>query len=100
MIQISRDLNANVLYLGITDALVAETVQVNGRTLVNLASDGTVKGIEIIGHLRPQDLAEVLDLYGFEPADEAVLRALIAPESGTTSSSATVLLERRAPRGT
>jgi len=96
MIRISQDLNADALYLRATDAPVDSTAWIDDGTLVDLDADGGVVGIEALGPLRPWTFAEVLGRFEFGPDDEALLRALVEPACGGTSSMSATLVPGRA----
>lgn len=70
MIQQAYDLDANALYVRLTDRAVARTVQIDEGTLVDLDDSGAVVGIEVIQPERVWPLNEILDSYNI-PADQA-----------------------------
>jgi uncharacterized protein YuzE len=92
MIRSRFDLNADALYLAVTDEPVAEAVQLEHGALVDVTADGSVVGIEILSPTRCLPYAEILDRFEFAPDDEAVLRALAAPASGGTCSLVTLVI--------
>jgi uncharacterized protein YuzE len=75
MMRQSYDLDADALYIKLTDHEVARTMQVASGTLVGLDSDGRVVGIEVIQPQRLWPLAEILGRFPVSAAEAAELRA-------------------------
>lgn len=70
MIQQTFDLDANALYVRLSDQPVARTVQIDEGTLVDLDDKGAVVGIEVIQPQRTWPLGEILRRFQI-PADQA-----------------------------
>jgi uncharacterized protein YuzE len=75
MIRQSYDLDADALYIKLTDAKVARTIDIDSGTLVNLDADGRVVGIEVIQPQRAWPLPEILTRFPLLADTVAELRA-------------------------
>lgn len=70
--------DANALYIYISDHDVARTVEVDEGTLVDLADDGSVVGIEVIAPSTGWPIEAVLDQFGVSEADAQEIRRAFA----------------------
>lgn len=77
--RLDYDLDADALYIKVTDNPVARTVDVDTETLVDEDADGRLVGIEVISFRRLWPLTEILAQYEMTDADVAQLRALFRP---------------------
>jgi len=73
--RLKYDLDAGALYIGLADAAVARTAQIDEGTLVDLDKDGNVVGIEVTAVERPLPLGLILGSYAVPAHEEAQLRA-------------------------
>ena len=78
MIRIDHDLNTNAFYVHVTDLPVTRTEEVDSGTLVDLASDETVVGIEVVEASRPWPLSKILERFSFSESDADMLRAMFS----------------------
>jgi uncharacterized protein YuzE len=79
MISQTLDLDADALYIRLTDDEVTRTVQVDKGTLVDLDPAGAVVGIEIIQPARTWPLEEILGRFGVSEHDARELWAYFSP---------------------
>lgn len=75
MISQRYDLDAGALYVELADRQVAQTVEVDEGTLVDLDSAGDVVGIEVIEPARTWPLEEILGRFPVDARDAQELRA-------------------------
>lgn len=75
MIRQSYDLDANALYITVTDLPVTRTAEIDPGTLVDLDANGGIVGIEIIGPDRTWPVEDILARYHVVAEDAAQLRA-------------------------
>jgi uncharacterized protein YuzE len=75
MIRQSYDLDADALYIKLTDAKVVRSRDIDSGTLVNLDADGAIVGIEVIQPQRSWPLAEILARFPVPGGTAAQLRA-------------------------
>ena len=75
MIRQSYDLDANALYITVTDRPIARTAEIDPGTLVDLDGAEGIVGIEIINPDRCWPVDEILAKYSASPEDAAQLRA-------------------------
>ncbi len=75
MIRQSYDLDADALYIKLTDRKVTRTVEVDNGTLVNLDTSGSIVGIEVIQPQRAWPLGDILRRFGVSEDDAKHLRA-------------------------
>lgn len=78
------DLAANAMYIVLRDDAVASTVQIDAATLVDVASDGSVRGLEVLNPSRNW-LGAVLERFadGITAPDRAMLLALYGGDGAT-----------------
>jgi uncharacterized protein YuzE len=76
------DGEADALYLTFTDSPVSTTEQLDAGTLVDLDQHGRVVGIEVIRPERLWPAALVIERYGLDVADRAMLEALYPVQVG------------------
>jgi uncharacterized protein YuzE len=74
MIRQSYDLDADALYVKLTDQKVAHTAEVDEGTLVDLDADGNVVGIEVLQPQRRWPLDEILNAFRVSPGQAHELR--------------------------
>ncbi len=67
------DADADALYLYLTDAEVARTVEVGASTMVDLDASGSVVGIEVLDPDRLWPLPEILKRWEIAPDDALML---------------------------
>lgn len=75
MIRQSLDMQADALYITLTDEPVANTTEVDSGTLVDLDAAGRVVGIEVIRPNRPWPLDEILARFDLTASQKRELRA-------------------------
>lgn len=74
MIRQSYDLDANALYITVTDHQVARTVEIDAATLVDVDPAGFLVGIEVLSPQRCWPLEDILGRFGVAEADAEQLR--------------------------
>lgn len=70
------DKDADALDITLSVGIVARTVEIDSGTLVDLDESGNIIAIEVVRPMRPWPLEEVLEQFGIDDDDVAVLRAL------------------------
>ncbi|MFG3441580.1 DUF2283 domain-containing protein [Nonomuraea sp. NPDC047897] len=80
--RLSYDLDADALYIYISDAPVTKTVEIDDETMVDLDSNGELVGIEVITIDRIWPLDEVLRRFRVSEEDVRQLRALFPVGEG------------------
>ncbi|MFJ6900096.1 DUF2283 domain-containing protein [Streptomyces hokutonensis] len=95
MVELSYDLDADAMYLQVSSEIVHHTVEVDSGTMVDVATDGSVVGIEIVTPARNWPIDRML--VEFEISDEAtaLLRSLyrtVSNESPAASGSGSALI--------
>jgi uncharacterized protein YuzE len=75
MIRQSYDLDANALYITVTDLPVARTTEIDPGTLVDLDANDAIVGIEIIAPERCWPISEILSQFEIASQDAVLLRA-------------------------
>lgn len=75
MIRQSYDLDADALYITVTDGEVARTAEIDAGTLVDLDAVGGVVGIEVISPQRAWPIQQVLEAFPVSEEDADQLRA-------------------------
>jgi len=76
VIRSTYDLSVDALYLRVSDAPVARTVDLDPGTLADLDESGALVGVEVLRPGRTWPLAELLRRYDLTDEDEALLRAM------------------------
>lgn len=94
MIRTAHDMNANALYMHVTDLPVARTEQLDAGTLVDLAEDDVVVGIEVIAPARSWPVAEVIERFKLSDDDVAMLRIMF-PNATAVGDTRTATAETR-----
>ncbi len=74
MIRQSYDLDANALYITVTDHEVARTTEVDAGTLVDVDAAGFLVGIEVLSPQRCWPLEDILGRFRVAEADAEQLR--------------------------
>ena len=74
--RIDYDTEAQALDIAFADVSVAQTIEIDSGTLVDVAADGTVGGIEVINPGRSWPLHEILERFEIDPDASAMLEAL------------------------
>lgn len=77
--QLAYDLDADALYIRVTDQPVARTVDIDLETLVDVDASGRLVGIEVVTFRRIWPLDMILDRFELSAPDVAQLRALFQP---------------------
>lgn len=75
-VQIAHDLDADALYITLSDEPVARTVDIEDCTMVDLDADGNLVGIEVISPRRPWPLQKITQAYEIADDDAAMLKEL------------------------
>lgn len=75
MIRQSYDLDANALYVTVTDLPVARTTEIDPGTLVDLDANDAIVGIEVIAPERCWPIGEILSRFGIASQDAVLLKA-------------------------
>ncbi|WP_433351719.1 DUF2283 domain-containing protein [Microtetraspora malaysiensis] len=74
--RLDYDLDANALYIRVSDDAVSKTENIDDETLVDVGANGAVVGIEVIGLGREWPLGQVLSRYPLAGNDVRQLEAL------------------------
>lgn len=74
--RLTHDLDADALYITISDQPVTKTLEVDDETMVDVDANGDIVGIEVITVNRIWPLDEVLRRYRVSEQDTRQLRAL------------------------
>lgn len=80
-VQIAHDLDADALYITLSDEPVARTVDIEDCTMVDLDADGNLVGIEVISPRRSWPLQKITQAYEIEDDDAAMLKELYGGHS-------------------
>jgi uncharacterized protein YuzE len=75
MIRQSYDLEADALYVTLTNEKIARTTEIDSGTLVDLDTSGCVVGIEVISPQRSWPVEEIIKRFRLSGEDSAQLRA-------------------------
>jgi len=83
VIRLEHDADADALYIRLTDASVARTLEVNSDpcTMVDLDGDGKLIGIEVIRTDRMWPLHKILTSYDISDEDALMLMATYPPSA-------------------
>ena len=73
--RLKYDMNVGALYVRLTDAPVARTHEVDDNTMIDLAVDGSVIGIEVISITHPWPIDVILAEYPIPELEKTQLRA-------------------------
>lgn len=73
--KLEYDLNAGALYIRLSDAEIARTVEAGDNAAVDLDARGGVVGIEVISMGYPWPLPDILATYSISPQEVAEIRA-------------------------
>ncbi|MFD5912472.1 DUF2283 domain-containing protein [Streptomyces massasporeus] len=95
MVELSYDLDADAMYLHVSDAPVVRTVEVDSGTMVDVADDGKVVGIEIITPARDWPIDRLLAEFDISAEATTLLRSLYqnaAPEAFAASGSGSAVI--------
>ncbi len=84
-VRIDYDLDADALYVTLSDRGVAETLEIDEETHVDVDSAGRPTGIEVISFRRVWPLDRILDRFEIDDADAAVLREAFATGAGESA---------------
>ena len=76
MIRTSHDLNANALYVYVTDLPTVRTEQLDSGTLVDLAEGDVLVGIEVLNPARPWPIGDILARFSPDEPDAKLLREM------------------------
>jgi|SRR5580658_391726 uncharacterized protein YuzE len=82
--QLKYDLTVGALYIKLSDAKIARTVEAGDNAAVDLDAAGGVVGIEVISAAHPWPLAEILARYAI-PAGEVAQVTNYFGQSGISS---------------
>lgn len=86
--RIDCDLDADALYVTLTDEPITETQEVEDLTFVDVSADGRPVGIEVIGLGRAWALEEILNRYDISDFDARQLRSQFSGTAPTVSLTA------------
>lgn len=95
--KLEYDLNAGALYIRLSDAEVARTVEAGDNAAVDLDASGGVAGIEVITVGYSWPLTDILVTYRISPQDAAELRAYFRVKESPVQPSPTISTGRPAP---
>jgi uncharacterized protein YuzE len=70
------DTEADALDISLSGEIVAQTIEFDPGTLVDVDAQGNIVAIEVIRPMRPWPLKTILDQFNVGPQDAAVLLAL------------------------
>jgi len=95
--KLEYDLNAGALYIRLSDAGIARTVEAGDNAAIDLDARGTIVGIEVftVGYSWP--LPEILDNYRVPPQEAAELRAYFFPGEAPAQPSPKISTGSPAP---
>jgi uncharacterized protein YuzE len=80
--RLDYDFDADALYVRLRDGEIARTEEIDDETFVDLASDGSLLGIEIISFQRAWPLGRIAERYEISPDDLRQLM-LMFPAGGS-----------------
>ena len=72
--QLEYDLNAQALYIRLSDAKIVRTREAGDNAAVDLDADGDVVGIEVIAVGHPWPMADILSAYPIPAGEQAQIR--------------------------
>lgn len=75
-VRLAHDLNADALYITLTDVPVARTIEIDPCTMVDVDANGQPVGIEVISPRRHWPLTEITQRFTLDPADVKILTEL------------------------
>jgi len=81
MVRLEYDPEADAMYLGLVEASVSRTEQVDEGTLVDLDNGGLVVGIEIVHPDRQWPLETILERFSLDRLDADTLRKAFGSRS-------------------
>ena len=84
--QLKYDLTVGALYIKLSDAKIARTVEAGDNAAVDLTADGTVVGIEVIAVAYPWPLEDILARYAIPAGELAQVRNYFGSQ-GTSSAN-------------
>jgi uncharacterized protein YuzE len=79
IMQLQYDLTVGALYIRLSDAKVARTVEAGDNAAVDLDAAGGVVGIEVISAAYPRPLAYILDRFPIPVSEVAQIRNYFGP---------------------
>ena len=83
--QLKYDLTAGALYIKLSDAKIARTVEAGDNAAVDLDAAGGLVGIEVIAAAYPWPLDDILTRYAIPAGEVAQIRNYLGP-LGTSSA--------------
>ncbi|WP_067471559.1 DUF2283 domain-containing protein [Actinomadura hibisca] len=86
--KIDYDFDANALYITLSDAPTARTVEIDPETMVDLDAAGKPVGIEVIAPNVGWPLSRIIAEYDISQEDAARLRAFNVPAVGVHQAAA------------
>lgn len=95
MVELSYDLDADAMYLHVSSEMVQRTVEVDSGTMVDVAADGSIVGIEIVTPARDWPIDRLLAEFEISDEATALLRSLYrnaSNESPAASGSGSALI--------
>ncbi|HEY6788848.1 MAG TPA: DUF2283 domain-containing protein [Trebonia sp.] len=78
--KLEYDLNAGALYIRLSDAEIARSVEAGDNAAVDLDASGDVVGIEVIAVGYPWPLADILAAYSIPPKEVTQLKSYFCVE--------------------
>jgi uncharacterized protein YuzE len=98
-VNIAYDLDADALYIRVTDHAVARTTEIDPETLVDVDADGRLVGIEVITFRRMWPLDVILGRFELPASDVAQLRALFRPGREERRETPRLTVQQPVPAG-
>jgi uncharacterized protein YuzE len=84
--QLKYDLNVGALYIKLSDARIARTVEAGDNAAVDLDAAGGVVGIEVISIVHPWPLADILARYAIPVGEVAQIRNYFGAQNSSSAS--------------
>jgi uncharacterized protein YuzE len=90
--RLAHDLDADALYITLTDTKIVRTVEIDEGTMVDVDAVGRVVGIEVISPQRIWPLQEILRRFKLDDADATLLRATFEPATSVQQGAPSPVL--------
>jgi uncharacterized protein YuzE len=95
--KLEYDLNAGALYIRLSDAEIARTVEAGDNAAVDLDATGGVVGIEVISMGYSWPLADMLAAYTIPPEEVAEIKAYFCVQQSQIQQSPQISMASPAP---
>lgn len=74
--RLSYDIEADALTVALADGVVAQSIEVEPGTIVDVDAENRVLTIEVVRRIRPWPLAGIFTRFDFSPRDRAMLMGI------------------------